>query len=91
METVSIRFENKFLQNIEKVMKNNNYSTKAEFIREAIRDKILDLEKQEYLLRTLKLYGTGKDKHKNITKKTFYKARQMALKELAKELRVDFD
>ena len=91
METVSIRFENKFLQDIEKIMKSNNYSTKAEFVREAIRDKIKDLEKQEYVFRALKLYGTGKNKHENITNEIIHEARQKAARELAKGLGVDLD
>jgi len=47
MKSVSLKLEKEFLQNIEKAMKKHNYSTKTEFIREAIRDKIRDLETQE--------------------------------------------
>ncbi len=47
MESISLKLEKAFLQDIEKVMKKHNYSTKTEFIREAIRDKIKELEKQE--------------------------------------------
>ncbi len=45
METLSVRFDNDFLQDMEKAMKSHRYMTKAEFIREAIREKIIDLEK----------------------------------------------
>ncbi|MCX6749773.1 MAG: ribbon-helix-helix domain-containing protein [Candidatus Pacearchaeota archaeon] len=47
MESISLKLEKAFLQNIEKAMKKYNYSTKTEFIREAIRDKIKDLEEDE--------------------------------------------
>ncbi len=47
METISIKLEKGFLQTLEKVMKKHNYSTKTEFIREAIRDKIAELGENE--------------------------------------------
>ena len=47
METISLKIEQGFLEDIERVMKRNRYTTKTEFIREAIRDKIKDLEKEE--------------------------------------------
>ena len=59
METISIKLEEGFLTTIEKTMKKHNYTTKTEFIRESIRDKVKDLEKQEALLRLEKVYGTG--------------------------------
>ena len=62
MEIVSIKFEGSFLRTIEKAMKRYNYATKAEFVREAIRDKIKDLEKEEALIRLEKTYGAGANK-----------------------------
>ena len=47
MENVSLKLERNFLTAIEKVMKKHNYMTKAEFIRESIRDKIRKLEEKE--------------------------------------------
>ena len=88
METVSVKFEDNFLQEIEGVMKVHNYATKAEFIREAVRDKVIDLEKQEYIARALKLYGASK---KKTTDKDLHQAREGAAKEIAKELGVDLD
>ena len=49
MENVSLKLEKNFLQAIAKVMKKHNYMTKAEFIRESIRDKIRKLEEKEIL------------------------------------------
>lgn len=49
MENVSIKLERNFLEAIEKIMKNHNYMTKAEFIREALREKIARLEEREIL------------------------------------------
>jgi len=47
MENVSLKLERNFLNAIEKVMRKHNYTTKTEFIREAVRDKIRKLEEKE--------------------------------------------
>ena len=62
MEPVSIKFDERSLKNIGKIMQKFGYSTKTEFIREAVRDKIRDLEKEEVLKRIDKLFGTSKRK-----------------------------
>ncbi|MEK6915002.1 MAG: ribbon-helix-helix domain-containing protein [Nanoarchaeota archaeon] len=49
MENISLKLEIGFLHAIEKVMKRHNYTTKTEFIRESIRDKIRRLEEKEIL------------------------------------------
>lgn len=49
MENVSLKLEENFLKAIEAIMKKNNYMTKTEFIREAIRDKMRRLEEKEIL------------------------------------------
>ena len=46
MENISLKLEKNFLKMIEKLMKKHNYMTKTEFIREAIRDKIRELEEK---------------------------------------------
>ena len=91
MGTISIRFEDDFLHDMEKTMKNNRYSTKAEFIREAIREKMKDLEKEAALMRLEKVYGAGKKKGRKITDEMIHKAGDEAVKEIAKKLKVDLD
>jgi Arc/MetJ-type ribon-helix-helix transcriptional regulator len=49
MEQVCIRLEGGFLTALERLMKKNRYSTKTEFIREAIREKMRKLEEREIL------------------------------------------
>lgn len=84
MEAVSLKLEDAFLRDIKKSMKKHRYTTKTEFIREAIRDKIRDLEKEEALLRVEKLYGASKRK---TTDKELHKAGEKAFLELEKELK----
>lgn len=62
VENVSLKIESDFLKMIERVMKRHRYMTKTEFIREAIRDKITELEKQEMLASAEKLFGSSKHK-----------------------------
>ncbi|MDO8642754.1 MAG: ribbon-helix-helix domain-containing protein [Candidatus Woesearchaeota archaeon] len=86
METVSLRFEESFIHDIEKVMKENRYATKTEFIREAVRDKIKDIEKRAALLRLERAYGAGKHKGRKITDADIHRAGEETFKELAKNL-----
>ena len=83
METVSIKLEENFAKDIEKTMKRHRYSTKTEFIREAIRDKIVDLEKEEALMRAKKFYGSSDRK---TTDEERHRAGEKAFEEIAKEL-----
>ena len=84
MESISLKLENEFLKDIENIMKKHRYTTKTEFIREAIRDKIKDLEKEELILRAKKLYGASKRK---TTDEDIHKAGEKAFQELERELK----
>jgi Arc/MetJ-type ribon-helix-helix transcriptional regulator len=46
METVSLRLDSSIAKQIERDIKEFNYSTKTEFLREAIREKLKDNEKE---------------------------------------------
>ncbi|MEK6936733.1 MAG: ribbon-helix-helix domain-containing protein [Nanoarchaeota archaeon] len=82
METVSLKLDGKFAKNMERVMKENNYTTKTEFIREAVRDKIKKLEIEQALERARKLFGASRLK---TTDEKRHKAGEMAVLELEKE------
>ena len=84
MEAVSLKLEDEFLHDMEKTMKKHRYTTKTEFIREAIRDKIRDLEKEEALIRMRKLYGASR---KKTTDKELHSAGEKAFEELEKEIK----
>ena len=82
MEPITVRFEEGFVHDIEKTMKKHRYSTKTEFIREAIRDKLKELEKEEALVRVRKFYGDSKRK---TTDEELHKAGEKAVKEIEEE------
>ena len=72
MENISIKLEENFLKAIEKVMKKHLYSTKTEFIRESIRDKIRMLEEKE-ILEDKEVMADIKEGERNIKKGKYYK------------------
>lgn len=84
MESISLKLNTRFSHDIEKVMKRHRYSTKTEFIREAIRDKIRDIEKEEAILRARNLYGASK---RRTTDAQLHEAREKAFEELDKEIK----
>ncbi|MFH1073129.1 MAG: ribbon-helix-helix domain-containing protein [Nanoarchaeota archaeon] len=86
MKAISLKLESAFLSDIEQMMKRHRYTTKTEFIREAIRDKMSELEKEERLRKVDRLYGASKIK---TTDKQLHKAREKAFEELEKEIRKD--
>jgi len=91
METVSVKFEEDFLIDIEKTMKKHRYTTKTEFIREAVRDKIDDLEKEEALARVRKFYGAGARKGRKITYEDERRVREEVGREFAKKFGINLD
>jgi len=68
MENVSLKLEPNFLLAINKIMKKYHYMTKAEFIREALREKIKMLEENE-IINDKELMAQIKASEKNIKKR----------------------
>lgn len=83
MESITIRVDKRTAREIDKAMK-NNYSTKSEFVREAVRDKIKEINERKILTKFENALG----KVKKIT--TYGKEREIRDKisqDLLKELR----
>ncbi len=62
MESLTIKLEKNFLQDIEKVMKKKHYSTKTEFVREALREKLTKEQKEEMIQAVDSLRGVSSHK-----------------------------
>ncbi len=62
METVTIKMEGRLLEEIDQKLEAHRYSTRTEFIRDAIREKLSDLEKEEVLKTLARLKGYSKRK-----------------------------
>ena len=83
MEVVTVKFQEDVLKRIDESIAEHNFNSRTEFIREAVRDKLAELSKEELMSEFLKFRGkTGK--------KTTYidnlKTKQAVGKELMEEL-----
>ena len=83
MEVLNIKIEKGLLQEIDQNLKKYRYSTRTEFVREAIRDKLSELEKDDLLKAVAALQGVSKHN-------TSYKQLDKARTQIAKELEQKF-
>ncbi len=86
METVCIKVEDELLDRVNQSMKKSGYSTKTEFIREAIREKLEDDEKEVLIKEFMKFRGKGR----STTDEERRKTREEVSKELMEELKKRF-
>lgn len=82
METISIRLEKDFAKILSEAIKKNMYSTKTEFIREAIRDKIKNIQREELIKKISLIAGSSK---KKTTDEELHKAGEKAFEELERK------
>lgn len=79
METVTVKFQEPVLKKIDKSIAEHNFNSRTEFIREAVRDKLDDLSKEDLIKEFLKFKGKAK-------KKTSYEENRETRKIVSKEL-----
>jgi len=83
MQVVTVKFQENVLKKIDKSIAQNNFNSRTEFIREAVRDKLKGLSRDELIKEFMKYRGKAK-------KKTTYeedrKIKWQASKELMEEL-----
>lgn len=83
METMCLKLDAGFARDIERIRKKHHYTTKTEFVREAIRKLVQQLETEEAIMRAKALYGFSK---RRTTDAELHRAREKAFEELEKEL-----
>lgn len=81
MEAISLKMEKKLLTDIDATIKKHRYSTRTEFLRDAIRTKLTDLEKEEAIRKLHENFGSLKGK----IKMTDEEARRLVLEENLKK------
>lgn len=95
MENVCLRLDSNVSKQINSFMKEFNYSTKTDFIRDAIRCKLKELkeerEKEKLWQGLFAARGALKGKGKAKTDEEFRKLRDDYGKELEKELRAKYN
>jgi len=79
--------EKKLLHDIDSTVKNHRYSTRTEFIRDAIRTKLTDLEKEEVIKKLAKFKGSLKGQ----AKMSEEEAGRLAMKKIAKKFNIELD
>lgn len=84
MEVISLKMDKSILAEIDKKLSKYRYSTRTEFIRDAIRSRLSDLEKKEMLNEISRLYGASKRK---TTDKQLHTEGEKAFKELEKRFK----
>lgn len=84
MEIISLKLGDGLLTEVDQILKKHRYSTRTEFIRDAIREKLSDLEKDEILRSLAKLRGSSKRK---TTDEQLHIAREKAFEELGKRVK----
>lgn len=71
--------EDKLLEELDQKLHQHRYSTRTEFIRDAIREKLSELEKDELLKAVARLKGASKHK---TTDEQLHQAREEVFKQL---------
>ena len=84
MEIVSLKMENELVQEIDENLAKHRYATRTEFIRDAVREKLSDLEKEDILKEFVLLRGSSKRK---TTDAQLHGAREKAFEILEKKFR----
>ena len=84
MEAVSLKLEDGIIGEIDSKLAKHRYSTRTEFIRDAIREKLSELEKEELLKEVAKLRGSSKRK---TTDEELHKAGEKAFELLEKKFK----
>ena len=80
-EMITLKLDSKFLKDIDKTVKKENYHNRTEFIRDSVRTKLTELEKQEVIKKLAKFKGSLKGK----SKLTDEEAGELAARDVAKK------
>jgi len=83
METVTVKFQENILKKIDENIIEHDFNSRTEFIREAIRDKLSELSKDDLIKKFLKFRGKSK---KKTTYEENMKTREVVSRELMAEL-----
>jgi metal-responsive CopG/Arc/MetJ family transcriptional regulator len=83
MQVVTVKFQKNILKKIDKSIAINNFNSRTEFIREAVRDKLHELNKEDLMKEFMKYYGKSKVK---TTYEENRRTREIVSKELMEEL-----
>src|SRR3989338_6524963 len=85
MQAITIKMEDRLLEGLDQKLGEHRYSTRTEFIRDAIREKLSELEKEEVLKNLAQLKGSSKRKTSDVE---LHAARDKAFEMLEKKFNI---
>ncbi len=81
MEVLNLKIDGKILREIDRTIQDHRYSTRSEFVRDAIREKLSELEKEAMLRHIEKIAGSSKRK---TTDEALHEAGEKVMRDLAR-------
>jgi metal-responsive CopG/Arc/MetJ family transcriptional regulator len=87
MQTITFKLNDEILGRVDKSLSMFNFSTRTEFIRDAIRDKLEQQETENFMKKLAAFKGKAKTKYSD---KEFRKLRDKVSEEYGKELEARF-
>ncbi|MFH1211319.1 MAG: ribbon-helix-helix domain-containing protein [Candidatus Woesearchaeota archaeon] len=88
MEAVCVKLDERIIKSMDSNMRKHNYSTRTDFIREAIRDKLRALEKEKAISELRNFLGSAKAK---VSDKRHEQIRDEVAKEFAEKFGIKLD
>lgn len=83
-EMITLKIDNKFLVEVDRIVKEENYQNRTEFIRNALREKVDETRLKKAMIEISKLKGASK---KRTSAEDFEKMRELAFKEFDKKVK----
>ena len=82
-EMITVKLEDIFLNDLDRIIKNEGYQNRTEFIRNALREKIEEIKLKKAMMELAHLRGSVK---KKTTEENYGKIRAKAFEELSRKL-----
>ncbi len=86
MEIISFKLEESMLSKMDKLLKHLHFSTRTEFIREAIREKLYKIETEKFVKKLAQFKGSIKT---HVSDEKLREIREKVFLDLAKEYNID--
>ena len=83
-EMITVKLEDKFLEDIDSIVEKEGYQNRTEFIRNALREKVEEVKLKEVMKEIAHLKGASK---KKTSEKEYEQIREKAFEELSKKFK----
>ena len=88
MEAICIKLDERTLKAVDSSIKMHNYATRTDFIRDAVRDKLKQLEKDNFIKALEKFKGSAKT---HTSDERLHEIREEVAREYAKKFGIKLD